>query len=263
MSDNIWQIPNYEIIELKAKSTKYCICIPVINEGERLKNQLKKMYNIAENIDILILDGGSSDSSTDPELLKELGIRTLLIKKGLGKLSTQLRMGYAYALNQGYDGIITIDGNNKDNVEAIFDFVKELDSGVDFVQGSRYLQGGKAINTPLIRELAVKLIHIPLISFLAGFKYTDTTNGFRAYSRRLLLDPQLQPFRDVFDTYELLAYISVKAPKLGYIVKETPVTRAYPKKGKVPTKISFIRGNFKILKILLNIALGKYDVESK
>ena len=137
-------------------------------------------------------------------------------------------MGYAYALRQGYQGIVTIDGNDKDIVDAIPAFIQAMREGWDMVQGSRFIPGGKAINTPLSRLLAIKLIHAPLIRFGARFPYTDTTNGYRGYSRRFLLDPRVQPFRDLFDTYELLAYMSVRGPRLGFKTKEIPVTRRYP-----------------------------------
>ena len=57
--------------------------------------------------------------------------------------------------------------------------------------------GESSNNTPWERYWAVRLIHAPLISLAAGFHYTDTTNGFRAYSRRLLLDSRVAPFRHV------------------------------------------------------------------
>jgi len=256
-----WELPEYKIIEFRPKRSKYCVCIPVINEGDRIKKQLIKMQEIAKYYDIIIADGDSNDGSLNHSILKKLNIRTLLIKKGPGKLSAQLRMGYAYAIKQGYNGIVTIDGNNKDNVDAIPNFIKELESGYDFIQGSRYLPGGKGINTPLIRLIATKLIHIPIISLLAGFKYTDTTNGYRGYSIKFLLSERVQPFRNIFNTYELLAYLSVKAPRLGFKVKEIPVIRAYPSKGKKPTKISFFRGNFDLLRILFNLIIGKYNIK--
>ena len=201
---------------------------------------------------------GVPDGSTDENYLKSLGVRTLLIRKGKGKLGTDLRMGYYYSLiNSGYSGIITIDGNGKDSVENIPDFVQKLDEGYDFIQGSRFLAGGKE-NTPLIRHLAMKLIHVPIISHLAGFKYTDTTNGYRGHSKKLLLDTNIQIFREIFETYDILAYISVKAPRCEYRVIEIPVSRLYPK-GKIPTKISFLKGNLLLLRILLDLATGKYD----
>ena len=47
-------------------------------------------------------------------------------------------------------GIITIDGNNKDDPEAIPHFIESLNKGIDFVQASRFIKGGKGRkNVPL------------------------------------------------------------------------------------------------------------------
>lgn len=261
MDNTSWNIPNYDIQVLEEKSTKYCLCIPVINEGDKIIRQLQSILDnrINEVADVIICDGGSIDGSTKIEKLKKMGVNVLLTKKDTGKLSAQLRMGYSYALEQGYEGIITVDGNGKDDVTGVKLFIDALEEGWDFIQGSRYIKGGQAINTPLIRHISVKLLHIPIISIAAKFKYTDTTNGYRGYSKKLLLDNRVQPFRTVFDTYELLAYLSVRAPEIGFKTKEVPVTRRYPEKGKVPTKISFFKGNSDLLKILFNVFFHKYD----
>ena len=139
-------------------------------------------------------------------------------------------------------------------------FIEKLDAGCDFVQGSRFIKGGKAVNTPLMRWLAVRFIHAPVISLTAKQRFTDTTNAFRAYSRKYIEHPNVRPFRDIFITYELLAYLSVKASRLGLKTCEIPVTREYPKTGKTPTKIKGFRGNGQLLKILFANARGKYDV---
>lgn len=254
-----WHIPHHYVHEFAPRKSKYCVLIPVINEGERIRRQLYQMRDIAHDVDIIIVDGGSTDGSMNREALRSLGVRTLLIKNDEGKLGAQLRMGFAYALKEQYQGIITIDGNGKDGVEAIYDFISVLDRGYDFIQGSRFIRGGKALNTPRLRYFAIKFIHAPIVSLLGHFRYTDTTNGFRGHSRRFLLDPRLQPFRRVFQTYELLAYFSVKAPRLGLRVTEIPVTRVYPAQGKIPTKLSYVRGNLLILKILFKLIFGRYE----
>jgi dolichol-phosphate mannosyltransferase len=169
-----------------------------------------------------------------------------------------MRMALAYALERGYKGVIVMDGNNKDDPAAVPAFVQLLTAGYDHVQGSRYVPGGQAINTPWSRHLAVKYLHAPLLSLAAGFRYTDTTNGFRAYSRRLLLDERVAPFRDVFSGYELHYYLAIRAARLGFHVCETPVTRAYPP-GKMPTKIRGLRGNLLILRTLWRACRHRYD----
>lgn len=168
-------------------------------------------------------------------------------------------MGIWWALQRGYEGIITIDGNDKDSIEDVPRFIQKLQEGYDLVQGSRFVKGGRAENTPLIRMISVRLIHAPVISLTARYRFTDTTNAYRAYSARYLTDERVQPLRDIFMTYELLAYLSVRATQIGMRACEIPVMRAYPKTGRIPTKIRSFRGNGELLKILFKNAMGAYD----
>lgn len=260
--ENINGVPDFISKEYLNKKNKYCLCIPIINEGKKIHEELKraKKYNLSQYIDIIICDGGSTDGSTSDKILKKLDVNTLLIKKGQGLQSAQLRMGFWWALKKGYEGIITIDGNNKDSIEDVPKFIKKLDEGFDFVQGSRFIKGGKAINTPLIRYLSLRIIHAPIISLTARKWYTDTTNAYRAYSKKYLTHEKVKPFRNIFNSYELLAYLSTKADQLNLKTCEIPVTRKYPSKGKIPTKISFFKGNWNLIVILFKNLFNYYDV---
>lgn len=254
-----WAVPKHTKQEFFKKKSKYCIEIPVINEGEKIRKQLKILKKYARLIDIIVVDGGSTDGSTDSRFLKKVNVRTILVNRDTspGKQGRDLRMGFAYALKEGYEGIITIDGNGKDGVDAIPRFIEALEQGFDFVQGSRYIKGGKHRNTPFERHIGARFLLSPVLSIGSGFWYTDTTNGFRAYSKKYLLHPKVRPFRKFFLTYDLLFYLTVRANQLGLKTKEVPVTRVYPK-GKVPTKIV----GLKVLKFVITAfeaALGKYN----
>lgn len=217
------------------------------------------MKPYADTVDIIVADGGSTDGSLETTFLKSVRVRTLLTKKGPGKLSAQMRMAFAYILEQGYEGVIVVDGNGKDDITAIPNFLKLLEEGYDHIQGSRFIPGGKAINTPLSREIGLHLLHAPLISLAAGKKHTDTTNGFRGYSAKLLSDADIDVFRDIFQTYEMHYYLAIESSRRKqYKTTETPVTRKYPKKGKTPTKISPLKGNLHILSVLFKAATGRY-----
>ncbi len=254
-------VPRFECTEYESKTKDFVLLIPIINEGDKIIRELKRAYkyNVANYVDIVICDGGSTDGCTSEEKLRGLRVNTLLVKQDTGKQGAQLRTGIWWSLKRGYKGVITIDGNNKDSIEDVPHFIRKLEEGYDFIQGSRFVKGGKAINTPFIRTLSVKLIHAPIISLTAHHKFTDTTNAYRAYSARYLTDEHVQPLRDIFMTYELLAYLSVRATQLGMKACEIPVTRAYPKIGKTPTKISFFKGNFELMKILFRNARGAYN----
>jgi len=241
----------------------YALVIPVINENGRLTKQLEALKRVKRDVDIIIADGGSTDNSTNPEQLAVYGVTAILTKIGPGKLSAQLRMAIDYCMETGYHGIITMDGNGKDGVEGIVSILSALQGGFDFVQGSRFIQGGQAINTPLERLLAIKLIHSPITSIAARFKYTDSTNGFRGHSKRLLTSTEINPLRDIFDTYELLAYLPIRAARTGYNISEVPVTREYPVGQPTPTKIHGVRAHSHMVKILLKASFGRYNPRGK
>jgi glycosyltransferase involved in cell wall biosynthesis len=251
-----WAVPAADANVFAPKQHRYALVIPILNEGDRIRTELRRIATEVPAADVVIADGGSTDNSLDEAFLRSANVNTLLTKRGPGRLSAQLRMGYAYALARGYDGVITVDGNDKDDTKAVQDFIDALDRGYDFVQGSRYLPGGTAENTPMERYLAGRLIHAPLTSIAAGYRFTDTTNGFRAYSRRALSDPRVAPFRDVFQDYELLFYLSVRMPRLGYRVTELPVSRRYPSDGPTPTKIAGVAAKAAMMGQLLRAVTG-------
>ena len=254
------EVPRYDVVRWPSRRSTACVVIPVLNEGERIKRLLARMADlgIPEQADIIIVDGGSKDGSLDVNELERARVTGLLVKRDVGKLSAQLRCAYDFVLGQGYCEIVTIDGNNKDDPDAIPAFIAALRSGADFVQASRFLPGGVEENTPWKRRLAVRFIHAPMLSAASGFHWTDTTQGFRGYSRRMLVDPRLAIFRDVFMDYELLAYMNYRAPRLGFKCMEMPTARRYPSGGKVPTKINLWE-EVKLAKVLLATCVGRYD----
>lgn len=257
-----YQIPAFDPLVLRPRHHKHALVIPVINEGERIRGQLRRIHEAAPRVDIVIADGGSTDGSLDETFLCEVGVRARLIKTGPGRLGAQLRMAYAWCLSETYSGIVTMDGNGKDGVDAIATFVSRLDDGYDYIQGSRYRPGGDAVNTPWDRTVAGRFIHAPLLS-LAGRRWlTDTTNGFRGYSVCYLSDPRVDPFRSLFDSYALLFYLTARAGQLGYRTCEVPVRRSYPAQAATPTKISGFRGRAAMMLELLDVVCGRYHPAS-
>jgi hypothetical protein len=230
----------------------------VLNEGEKFRAQLARMQPLAAVADVMVADGGSTDGATDPELLRASGVRTLLVLEGGKGLSDQYRAAFAYCLEQGYDGVIMVDGNGKDGVEAVMTFMARLREGYDFVQGSRFLRGGYHANTPLDRLIAIRCIFTPIMRIASGFRYTDAINGFKAVSARLLRDERMGALRDVFEGYTLQYYLNLRAPKLGFRVCEVPVRRIYPTSGPVPSKIGGLKGRARILWQLAKVLCGVY-----
>ena len=258
LSKVAWEPPCFDVVEFFPKRTDYCVCITVFNEGDRIREQLSRMKPRAGLADILIADGRSSDGSTDPNLLQAMGVRALLSTDERGS-GTATRVGVAYAMHEGYNGIVTIDGNGKDGVEAMPDFLAELRNGYDLVQGSRFMRGGFHKNTPWDRRLGIQCVMVPLLGLSCGFWYSDPPNAFRAMSMRFLADHRVQPMRRIFVRFNLQLYFIWRAAKLGFKVKEIPVRRVYPDDGTVPTKIHGWRLKFLNLLEFLRVISGKYN----
>lgn len=252
-------VPDYHVFEFATKIHRVALVIPILNEKPRILEQLKKIRILGPEVDVIIVDGGSTDGIEKDLQSAEFNVSALLIKTGKGKLSAQLRVAFQYCLKKEYESVITMDGNGKDGVEGINTIKKALDRNYDFVQGSRFIKGGKSHNTPITRYLAIRFLHAPIISIAAKFWYTDTTNGFRGHSIKFIGAKEVNLFRDIFDSYELLAYLPIRARRLGYCVTEVPVRRTYPATGKIPTKIKGINGQVLVLRILIGAACRKYN----
>lgn len=253
------EIPAHDCEIFNEKKSDAVLVIPVINEGNKIRKQLKDIKDCNFKIDVIISDGGSSDGSVEHEFLRLNGVRALLTKLDEGKLSSQLRIAYHWALQERYMYILTIDGNGKDDITLIPRIHQKLIDGYDYVQGSRYIKGGISKNTPIDRFIANRFFHAPIISLATLTKFSDTTNGFRGYSTRFLLDDRVKPFREIFRNYELLFYLTVRAAKLNFKVCEVPVTRIYPKSGPTPTKLSTFSSKITILKETILACLGYYN----
>ncbi|MEI6970051.1 MAG: glycosyltransferase family 2 protein [bacterium] len=255
-------VPQYSVTKFGDRATKYCIIPIVYDEGKRFIGQLERMKPNSGLVDIIVAERRSTDGSTSPEVLKPLGVRTLLTTDEPGG-ACAIRMGFDYALKSGYEGVILIDGNGKDGVEALPGYVEKLDEGYDFVQGSRFMNGGVEKNTPFLRRIGIRAVMAPLIWLGSGFWYSDATNGFRGYSKKYLTDPRIEPFRDCFVHFNIQYFLSVKAPKLGFRTVEIPVLRIYPDDGSVPTKVvGFWRNLLALWEMVLTV-VGRYDVRGK
>lgn len=254
-------LANYEKYIFLPKRNNYACIIPVLNEEERFHSQMKKMKEagVFELCDVFICDGNSIDDSSNPEIVKSYGVRGLIIKKDEKKRgqAVQLKIGFYETMQEKYDGVIMVDGNDKDNIANTLPlFLDALDQGFDLVQGTRYRKGGQGINTPILRELAIKFVASPIVSLGAKHWYSDPCNGYKAFSRKFILDPKMNWFSDFYQGYEYCYYPLVQAKHLGYKIIEIPVVRAYPK-DSLPSKITSLSHHFNLLKLIFVLSFSK------
>jgi len=254
------EVPSYRLKEFFSKKTRYCFMPVIYNEGEKFLRQLERMAPRAHLADIIVAARESTDGCTDPDFLRKCGVQSLLQTPSPGAASA-IRAGFWHALQQGYEGVVLVDGHNKDGIEAIGDYLAKLDEGYDFVQGSRFMKGGEEKNTPWLRKIGIRILMAPLLFYGGHFWYSDGTNGFRGYSRRYLEYPRVEPFRNCFTHLNLQYYLSYMAPKIGLKVVEIPVKRVYPDDGTIPTKCVGFEKNFEAFWEMVRTVNGRYDVK--
>jgi dolichol-phosphate mannosyltransferase len=253
-------IPASEIHIFHERRTPYALVVGVYNEGDKFTRQLDALQRWRGKVDIIIADGGSTDGATAQEALRHK-VRTLIVNTDAQRgLSVQYRSALHFALSQDYQGVIMMDGNGKDGVDALPLFIEKLEQGVDFIQGSRFMPGGQHEHTPLDRVLGIRFVFNPIMNCGSKFHYTDAMNGFKGCSRRFLLDPRVQPFRSVFVRYNLQYYLNYSAPRLGFKVVEVPVLRRYTTEKMPQSKIIGLRARLKIMGELLNTVSGRYNI---
>ena len=175
-------------------------------------------------------------------------------RKGIG---FAIRQGFEYALSRGFDIIVVMAGNGKDDPRQIPRLTRPvLEGEYDYVQGSRFLPGGQRQRNPFLRGMFSRLFPV-VWTWLTGVYCTDVTNGFRAYRTALLKDPQVHFRQEWLDHYELEYYLHYKALTLHFKFTERPVSKTYPPKtqGKY-THISPLRDWWQIVGPLFLLRIG-------
>lgn len=178
-------------------------------------------------------------------------------RKGIG---CAIREGIEYGLANHYDVAVVMAGNNKDDPGEIPRLlVPIVEEGFDYVQGSRFLPGGKRVKNPFLRGVFSRLY--PFIwTLCTNIRCTDVTNGFRAYRLRIFLDKRINIWQKWLGDYQLEYYIHYKALTLGYRTKEVPVSKIYPHRHKGGySNISPFRDWWKITGPLVYLKLGVRD----
>jgi dolichol-phosphate mannosyltransferase len=202
---------------------------------------------------VVVVDDASTDDTQTVAAATGAVVLTHSARSGAGAaIRTALKYGFA----EQFDVVVILAGNDKDRPPEIERLLAAIDEDAcDFVQGSRYLPGGDFGNMPFYRQLATRVVHPWLFSLIVRRRFTDTTNGFRAIRLSALRASGIDLDQGWLDHYELEPYLFYKMVRLGYKVKEVPVTKIYPPHELGYTKMKPITGWWSILRPLILLGL--------
>ena len=89
-----------------------------------------------------------------------------------------------------------------------------------------------------------------MLSFYSKFNWTDTTQGYRGYNNIIFKDKRISIFRNIFEKYELLAYLNYILPLTTYSCIQILTFRKYNKINKLNSKIKGFSSNLEIITVL-------------
>jgi len=245
-----------------ADSLKKIAIVPVYKDTGNIAKVLTKFREKVVDEICIVIDCATKDELDEiGKAAAKIGTPVHVIRnkerKGVGYA---IREGIEYALSNGYDVAVVMAGNNKDDPREIPRLLTPiLKEGYDYVQGSRFLPGGKRVKNPFLRGLFSRIY--PFVwTLLTNIRCTDVTNGFRAYKLKIFSDKRINIWQSWLDSYELEYYIHYKVLMLGYKMKEVPVSKVYPYRHKGGySNISPFRDWWKIVGPLVYLKLGVKD----
>ncbi len=198
------------------------IIVPIFNEKEHIFEVICKIKQFKdETCDILVIDDGSDDGST--EFIQNIpGILTRFHSRNQGYGKTLIE-GFTIAIDNGYRYALTIDCDQQHQPALIPKFIQTIqDKAVDIISGSRYIDGSaKEVEVPNQRKAINRKI-TRKINELTGYGLTDSFCGFKIYKVSSLRKLELKE-----ESYGMPLELWIKAHKEGLKVEEIPVPLIY------------------------------------
>jgi glycosyltransferase involved in cell wall biosynthesis len=154
------------------------VIVPALNEAANLPHVLPRIPIWVD--EVILVDGWSTDGTI--AVARQLMPDIVVVTQDRPGKGAALRCGFKAARG---DIIITIDADGSTDPAEIPVFVGALLTGVDFVKGSRFLQGGGTDDMEWYRRLG-NWGFVQLVKWRFGGRFTDLCYGYNAFWRDVL-----------------------------------------------------------------------------
>lgn len=193
---------------------KACVVIPTFNEAKAIAGLISAVKGYG--LEVVVVDDGSQDGT--PEIAGQSRATVLKNEHNIGK-GASLSKGFAYALDHGFDAVITMDGDGQHLPEEIPYFLRLAEhSDTAIFVGNRL---SKKENMPFPRYATNRFMSW-LISRCAGQEIADSQCGFRLIKAAALKQVKLRTRK-----YETESEILIRASRLGMKIESVPVKSVY------------------------------------
>jgi glycosyltransferase involved in cell wall biosynthesis len=209
-----------------------CVLIPAFNEALYIADVVERArQHVAE---VVVIDDGSSDGTAD--IARAAGANCLQLSENCGKASA-LRTGIAYARDQNFTHVITLDGDGQHLPEDIPVMLRVAEeTGADLIIGARSFDRTRM---PRSRYFS-NVIGSRLASALVGCEIRDSQSGFRLFRLDKLDEGKLRS-----RCYELEMEILIKMARSGCTIAHAPIRMVYDE-GQARSKMKPVRDTVRV-----------------
>lgn len=226
---------------MKPKSDGIMILIPVLNEAASIARVVAGCRTW--DLPVVVVDDGSSDSTA--KKAERAGARVIRHPSNMGK-GKALATGFDYAAENGFEAVITLDGDGQHDTKQIDKFIDEFRLGnADIIIGSRMCD---VKTMPWLRRLTNRATSF-VISKIAGCRITDSQSGYRLVTVRAWREAGPRTSR--FDTESELL---ISAARRAIAIREVPIRTIY---GDEKSKISKVRDTLRFIRLAMRALAGR------
>lgn len=218
------------------------VVIPAYNEEDNIVSVASMVSNAG--YDYVIINDGSTDSTA--RICREHHLNHIDLQINLG-IGGAVQTGHKYALQQGYDVDVQIDGDGQHDIAYLPSLLEKIECGADLVIGSRFLENSDGFKSTALRRAGINWLNA-CIYRVSGLRITDATSGFRATGRRAL---ELFAHNYPVDYPEPESI--VLASNSGLTVAEAPVVMRERQGGT--SSINLWKGGYYMIKVTLAILI--------
>lgn len=164
------------------KKKRPLVIIPAYMEAENIEKLVDNLINNYPQYDYIIVNDGSKDSTR--EICQKRGYCFLDLSINLG-IGGAVQTGYKYAMKNGYNIAIQIDGDGQHDVAYIGKMLEKMKAeNAEIAIGSRFIEK-QGFQSSRARRMGINFLS-GLIKLCTGKKIYDVTSGFRAVNRRFI-----------------------------------------------------------------------------
>ncbi len=197
------------------------VITPTYNEHDNLEALCAAVLGSPIGADYMIVDDNSPDGTgqlADQLSAAEPRIKVMHRPGKLG-LGSAYREAFSRALAEGYDAVISMDGDWSHDPQYLPALVAGA-SEADLVIGSRYTNGISVVNWDLSRLILSQLANT-YARVVTGMPFRDCTSGFQCLTRRALGAIGLSSIRT--NGYSFLIELKYRVVRAGLRGIEVPI----------------------------------------